>query len=46
MESLEKNLHNIETTDNWLMLYRLGLFETMVFIYDYDYLFINGVFKH
>lgn len=44
MESLKKSLHNTEV-DNWLLIYRLGLFETMVFIYDYHYLFIDRVFK-
>lgn len=45
MKSLKKNLHDTEEIDNWLLLYRLGLFETIVFTYDYHYLFIAQVFK-
>lgn len=44
MKSLEKDLRDIEI-DNWLLLYHLGLFETIVFTYDYHYLFIDRVFK-
>ncbi len=45
MDSLKKSLHNIEEIDNWLLLYHLGLFETIVFAYDYHYLFIDRVFR-
>lgn len=40
MESLKKSLHDTEI-DNWLLIYRLGLFETMAFTYGYSHLFLS-----
>jgi len=36
MKSLKNNLHDTKV-DNWLLIYRLGLFETMAFTYGYYY---------
>lgn len=44
MENLKKNSHDTEV-DNWLLIYRLGLFETMVFTYGYHYLFVRRISK-
>lgn len=40
-----KHLHGPEKTENWWFLYHCGLFDTMVFIYDYHYLFVGGTLK-
>ncbi len=34
MTSLEQDLLN-EETDNWILIYRIGLYETMSFIYGH-----------